>query len=86
MDPIALKPLYLTLQRYAGWLDRERGSVIVRAAVEALGSVMATGADPSPLLHTLDADLARLPSGAVRKMLRTAAGQFRRALESPDLS
>jgi hypothetical protein len=80
VDPGELKQLYDTLQRYAGWLDRERTSVMVRAAVQALGAAMDTGADPSPLLQTLEANIARLPSGELRKMLRVGAGEMRRAL------
>jgi hypothetical protein len=76
----ALKQLYTTLQRYAGWLDRERSSVMVRADVQALGAAIDTRVDPSPLLQALDTNIARLPSGEVRKMLRVAAGQMRRAL------
>ena len=76
----ALKPLYDTLHRYAGWLDRERPSVMVRADVRALGAAIETCADPSPLLQSLDTNIARLPSGELRKMLRVAAGQMRRAL------
>ena len=76
----ALKPLYDTLHRYAGWLDRERPSVMVRADVQALGAAIETCADPSPLLQSLDTNIALLPSGELRKMLRVAAGQMRRAL------
>jgi len=76
----ALKPLYDTLQRYAGWLDRERPSVMVRADVEALGTAINTCADPWPLLHALDMNIARLPSGELRTLLRVAASEMRRAL------
>lgn len=76
----ALKQLYSTLQRYAGWLDRERTSMMVRADVKALGAAIDTCADPSPLLQVLDTNIARLPGGDLRKMLRVAAGQMRRAL------
>jgi hypothetical protein len=76
----ALKDLYSTLQRYAGWLDRERTSVMVRADVQALGAAIDAHADPSSLLQALDTNIARLPSGELRKMLRVAAGQVRRAL------
>jgi hypothetical protein len=76
----ALQQLYDTLQRYAGWLDRERPSVMVRADVRALGAAIATCADPLPLLQSLDINIARLPGGELRKMLRVAAGQMRRAL------
>ena len=76
----ALKPLCDRLQRYAGWLDRERTSVTVRADVEALGVAINTSADPFPLLHALETNIARLPSGELRKMLRVAASEMRRSL------
>ena len=76
----ALKQLHGTLERYAGWLDRERASVMVRADVQALGTAIDTCADPSPLLAALDTKIERLPSGELRKLLRVAAGQMRRAL------
>lgn len=79
-----LDQLYATLQRYAGWLDRERTCGLIRADVKALGTAIDTRADPWSLLETLDANIARLPSGALRKMLRVTAGQVRRALvEAP---
>ena len=80
MDPQALKPLYDALHRYAGWLDRERTSVTVRADVQALGIAIDMCADPTPLLQALDTDLARLPSGEVRKMLRAASAKIRHAV------
>jgi len=76
----ALKSLYDRLQRYAGWLGRERTSVLVRADVEALGAAIDTCGDALPLLHTLDTNIARLPTGEMRKMLRVAASEMRRAL------
>jgi hypothetical protein len=76
----ALKPLYDTLHRYAGWLDRERPSAMVRADVRALGVALENCTDPSPLLQSLDVNIARLPSGGIRKMLRVTADQLRRAL------
>jgi hypothetical protein len=79
-DP--LKQLYDMLQRYAGWLDRERTSVMVRADVVALGVALDTRADPTLPLQALDTDLARLPGSDLRKMLRAAAGKIRRAVEA----
>lgn len=76
-----LKPLYDALHRYAGWLDRGRSSVIVRADVQALGTALDTRADPTPELQTLDDHLLRLPSGDLRKMLRVASANIRRAVE-----
>lgn len=80
MNPEAVKQLYDSLQRYAGWLNRERTSVVVRADVQALGAAIDTCADPSPLLQALDTNIKRLPSGELRKMLRAAVGQMRHAL------
>jgi hypothetical protein len=83
MDGPELKALYLALQRYAGWLDRDRASVAVRTDVQALGAAIDAGADASGLLSTLDATIARLPGGDLRKMLRSTVGQIRRALDAP---
>jgi hypothetical protein len=76
----ALKQLHGTLERYAGWLDRERSSMLVKADVKALGAALDACSDPSPLLQTLEINIARLPGGEMRKMLRVAAGEMRRAL------
>jgi hypothetical protein len=76
----ALTQLYSTLQRYAGWLDRERTSVMVRSEVRALGVAIEASTDPLPVLQALDTNIARLPSGDLRKMLRVAAGKVRHAL------
>ena len=83
MDVSALKSLYLGLQRYAGWLDRDRASVAVRTDVHALGAAIDAGADASAVLSSLEATIARLPGGDIRKMLRVTAGQIRRALDEP---
>ena len=83
MDREKVKPLYEALHRYAGWLDRERASVMVRADVQALGTAIDTCTDPMPLLQALDTNLARLPSGDLRKMLRAASANIRHALADP---
>ena len=77
-----VQQLFDALQRYSGWLDRERASVAVRADVVALGIALDARGDPGPSLQTLETDLARLPGGELRKMLRATAGQFRRAVEA----
>jgi hypothetical protein len=85
MDPRsgeAVVQLYQTLQRYAGWLDRERASATVRTDVQALGAALDAGTDPRPLLLALENNLARLPGGELRKLLRAAAGKIRRAVEA----
>lgn len=80
MDGHELRLLYLALQRYAGWLDRDRASAAVRTGVQALGNAIDTGADTQAPLSALDVTIARLPGGDMRKMLREKAGQIRRAL------
>jgi len=83
MDGPELQSLYLSLQRYAGWLGRDRVSGTVRADVQALGAAIGTGADASASLELLDADIARLPGGDLRKLLRVTAGHIRLAITGP---
>jgi hypothetical protein len=83
MDGLVLKSSYLALQRYAGWLDRDRASAAVRTAVQALGAAIDAGTDTSSLLVALDASIARLPAGDMRRMLRVTVGQIRRDLDEP---
>jgi hypothetical protein len=83
MDVPALRSLCLGLQRYAGWLHRDRASIAVRTDVQALGAAIDAGADASALLSSLEATIARLPGGDTRMMLRVTAGQIRRALDEP---
>lgn len=68
------------LDRYAGWLAKDHVSVAVRAGVHALGAALSAGQDASPLLTTLDRELARLPGGDLRKMLRKALEEIRTAI------
>ena len=83
MDGPTLRSLYVTLERYAGWLDRDRPAVAVRACVHSLGEAIAAHADASALLSELDTTISRLPGSEIRKMLRVTAGQIRRALDGP---
>jgi hypothetical protein len=76
----ALKRPLFELDRYAGWLAKGHVSVAVRADVRALGAAMDAGHDTSQLLLTLDKDIARLPSGDIRKMLRRALGEVQLVL------
>jgi hypothetical protein len=69
------------LERYAGWLPKDRVSVAVRADVKALGAAMDAGAETSLLLLTLDKNIERLPSGDVRKIVRKALTEIRAVLE-----
>jgi hypothetical protein len=78
-----LQSSYDSLQRYAGWLGRDRASGTVRADVRALGAAIEEGGDASALLLTLEADIARLPGGDMRKLLRVTAGHVRHALGAP---
>jgi hypothetical protein len=82
VDAEALASLFVSLRRYAGWLDKGRPSAAVRSSVDALGTAVDAGADTSLLIQTLEDDIARLPSGGVRKMLRTTAGGIRRLLDT----
>jgi hypothetical protein len=56
---------------------------MVPADVQALGTAIEGRVDPSAEFQTLEMDIARLPSGDLRKMLRVAAGQMRIALAEP---
>lgn len=69
------------LERYAGWLAKDHVSAAVRADVQALGAAMNVGHDTSLELLKLDQDIARMPSGGIRKMLRKALVEMRGALE-----
>ncbi len=81
MNLQAVTQSFETLHRYAGWLDRERASVRVRATVRALGAALESSGDPWPPLRVLDSDIARLPGDDLRRLLGGAAAQMRRALE-----
>jgi hypothetical protein len=81
MNAEPLAALFDTLRRYAGWLDKGRPSATVRSSVHALGTAFEAGGDTSQLIQTLENDIARLPSGGVRKMLVTTAGGVRRLLD-----
>jgi len=76
----ALKRPLFELERYAGWLAKGHVSLAVRADVRALGAAMDAGHDTSQLLLTLDKDIARLPSGDIRKMLRRALAEVQLVL------
>jgi hypothetical protein len=83
MDGPTLGSLYRALERYAGWLNRDRASVAVRAGVHSLGAAIDARSDASTLLTELDTTISHLPAGDIRKMLRVTAGQIRRALDEP---
>ena len=79
-DTPDVKALYEALCRYAGWLNRERHSLVVRTDVESLGTAIETNSDPRPHFESLEANLARLPGGEVRTMIRKIVVQLRQAL------
>jgi hypothetical protein len=74
------------LERYAGWLGKDQVSVAVRADVKALSVAMNAGGETSLLLLTLDKNIARLPSGDVRKIVRKALTEIRAVLEPDDIA
>lgn len=59
-----------SLSRFAGWLGKGRPFDETRAHVKGLTTAFDGHTDASPWLVLLDADLQRLPSSEVRKMLR----------------
>jgi hypothetical protein len=66
VDRGEVKQLDDALQRYAGWLDRERTYGNGPAAVHALGAAIDTGVDPCRRYkHSMPT--LRLPSGAAEK-------------------
>ena len=83
-DADAIRRLMSDLQRYAGWLAKDRASVAVRVDVQALGAAMDTGNETLLWLVTLDKDIGRLPSGDLRTMLRKTLGKIRTALEATE--
>lgn len=59
-----------SLSRFAGWLGKGRPFDETRAHVKGLTTAFDGQVDTGPWLVLLDADLQRLPSSEVRKMLR----------------
>jgi hypothetical protein len=80
-DTPDVKALYEALCRYAGWLNRERQSRLVRTDVESLGIAIETNSDPRPHVEKLEANIALLPGGEVRTMIRKVVVQLRQAFE-----
>lgn len=68
------------LQRYSGWLARDRASVTVRADVTELATALQAGTDVWSCLQVLDKDIQRLPGGGIRTMLRRALRGLETAL------
>ena len=83
-DTPDVKALYEALCRYAGWLNRERPSRLVRTDVESLGTAIETNSDPQSHLETLEANIARLPGGEVRTMIRKIVVQLRQAFDETE--
>ena len=82
--PADVKTLYEALCRYAGWLNRERQSHLVRTDVESLGTLIEKKSDPRPHLEKLEANVASLPGGEVRTMIRKIVVQLRQAFEETE--
>ena len=85
-DTPAQRVLLEALGRYAGWLNRERQSRLVRTDVESLARAIETKSDPGPHLDSLEANLDRLPAGEVRTMLRKILAQLRHGFEDGTLN
>jgi hypothetical protein len=83
-DTPDVKALFEALCRYAGWLNRERPSRLVRTDVESLKTAIETNSDPRPHFEKLEANLAQLPGGDVRRMIRKTVAQLRRAFEETE--
>jgi hypothetical protein len=56
---------------------------MVRADVQALGVPIEACTGTSAVFQALDTNIARLPGGDLRKMLRVAAGKVSSALVEP---
>jgi hypothetical protein len=82
-DTPDVKTLYEALCRYAGWLNRVQ-SRLVRTDVESLGTAIETRSDPRPHLQKLEANVASLPGGQVRLMIRKTVVQLRQAFDEMD--
>lgn len=78
----ALSRVRSDLQRYAGWLAKDRASVAVRASVRALDEALDAGNETSQVLLALHGEIERLPGGGVRTMLRQAMAELRTLLEA----
>ena len=83
-DTPDVKALYEALCRYAGWLNRGRHSRLVRTDLEALGAAIDENSDPRPHLEKLEANIARLPGGDVRTMIRRIVVELREAFEETE--
>ncbi len=79
-DPEAFRRPLSEVSKYAGWLSKNHVSTAVRADVEALSAALDAGHEPSLLLLTLSTNVARLPGGGIRTMLKKAVDEVRSAL------
>lgn len=84
-SPDAVRNLYSELQRYAGWLGKDRASVTLRADLEALAAAIDVPDETLPLIAALEDNIRRLPSGAVRTMLKKTLDRFRMAVDATDI-
>jgi hypothetical protein len=70
------------LHQHAGWLSKDHVSVAVRADIDALHAAMDAGGETLFLVETLDKNIARLPGGGIRKMLRESLLEIRTVLDA----
>ena len=77
---------WFALHRYAGWLGRDFSSQRVRAAVGALGLVLAQRQGPDAMaaaIATVTSEVEQLSAFALRPLFRKALHDLQRALDSP---
>jgi hypothetical protein len=77
---------WFALHRYAGWLGRDVSSKRVRAAVDALGLVLAQREGPDTMataIATLTSEVEQLSAFALRPLFRKALQDLRSGLDAP---
>ncbi len=68
------------LERYAGWLAKGFAPSRVRDGVKALGAAIANDGDVFASAQALEADIDKLGSGGIARLLRQALRSLRVAL------
>jgi hypothetical protein len=68
------------LERYAGWLPKSFAPSRVRDGIRALGVAIAGDGDVFASAQALEADITKLGSGGIAKLLRNALRSLRLAL------
>ena len=68
------------LEKYAGWLGKDRASTSVRTAVKALRPTTSTAGAMPTAAHLLQAEIDHLQPGSMRTLLRKTLSDLRLAL------